>query len=363
MNDVITHKNIADIITEEYVNCVMRNLQYLKQKKNDANIRQVKDGDGKTHYEVIVEEVQTVNSAYRTKNKIKIIIPSEYNELIHSYTEYKSYQLAVCDMYNSHDTKSVMEQFYKDYKGKKVPEVAKLYLDNNEERKKRIIREAEKKVILDMFVGPTLANYFLGKFFKAEEGKTIKDGVIHSEKDKGYCTKSITIAFYWLKRKYGNFDWLPTNADDASNPSVLIKYIEENFPDCVKESNDVSEEIKTNNYAVGTLVFVENTDKEGMYYHAMMYNGKDTDGEPTFAGFNFETEHWKFLHKRKGKIVDISRVIQTDFEHCPMPELPDTRTVKGTFFDKEYVSNSEKARYHFAADISRNFEIIKIKER
>ena len=359
--------NLSDIIIKEYLSQIEENIDSLLRKRKNTQI-ETKNQDGNTTYIATIKDTTQIKDdndlVYDIEESTKISIPPSSKETIDKGLNKALARAAVIDMYQNKSVQPltnedvIMEKFREDY-GKTPPcdvpsvqEYIALNKDRLLQQEKAKGNDCLRDVLMNNFVAPALMNYSLQKVFdKAQKESALKDSKILTEKDIGYCTKSLTATLYMLKAKYGKFAWLPDNAEDAAHPNTFMEHIKEEYinPQKGEQDKDIVSFLRENdNYKAGCIVMIALDNSGTPHYHAMMYSGKDKDGTPKFLGFNDDMKDFTFKRVKYGKIINIPAIIQNDFSNENAHVLQRQASInEGSFSEEKTISNASSSDKHF----------------
>lgn len=231
--------------------------------------------------------------------------------IVNNYPEGKRIRKITKNIINNIDSSKSFSKEQKTLKKELVARLANLKLDKEVARRKDNpeYRYYEKKTYISLLT-QRLTNVYNRQVVQKEFNEiNSANKTFDPTKDKGSCTKSLTISLFKLQEKYGIpiFDELK-NIEDIAHPKDLSQKLSK----YVRTANTGN--LEDLNLKKGDIILLtrQSTKEPG---HAMMCHGFDENNEPLLLGFSGVDKDVKANKDRrgdprKGIIIDVNSLIK-----------------------------------------------------
>ncbi len=291
-------------LTDEFVQTAADNVERLLKAKDEARRSAVRRDDGSYVFTVggsgsHAESKMTIEVS---ADNINSVFEKNLHTTLGDAADEKAKKMAILAQMTGADGQ---EKFSR-YMGLSDDD-RKIVEDKAEQGKAEFWDEAEKALLVDLIVAPVLANRATQIAYQTAHAYGVMKGnpEIAVDKDHGYCTKALTHTLYEMKARYGGFEFLPENAEDAAHPMDFIRHMQsrpqtENLVHKTEDGVSLREEFAKGQYQAGTLAVI---DQGKEHYHTMLYTGKIENGNPVFISFNNDSAALPLRNGKKGGYI------------------------------------------------------------
>lgn len=303
-------------LTDEFVQTAADNVERLLKAKDEARRSAVRRDDGSYVFTLggSGSHAETKMTIEVSAENINSVFEKNLHTTLSDAADEKAKKMAILAQMPGADG----EEKFSRYK-ELSDDDRKSVEDKAEQSKAEFQAEAEKALLVDLIVAPVLANRATQIAYQTAHAYGVMKGnpEIAVDKDHGYCTKALTHTLYEMKARYGGFDFLPENAEDAAHPMDFIRHMQsrpqtENLVHKTEDGVSLREEFAKGQYQAGTLAVI---DQGKGHYHTMLYTGKIENGNPVFISFNNDSAALPLRNEKKGGyIFDMPAVLAAEEE-------------------------------------------------
>lgn len=309
-------------LIDEFMQTASDNVERLLKAKDEARRSAVRREDGGYGFTVTGFNGNTETKMFVevSAENISSVIENNLHVTFQEAVDEKAKKMAILAQMTGAD----MQEKFSRYKALSDDE-RKIVEDRAEQTKVQFRHEAEAALLVDQIVAPVIANRATQIAYQTAHAFGVMNGnpAIVPEKDHGYCTKALTHTLYEMKFRYGGFEFLPENAEDAAHPMDFVRHLQEQpltAKNVHKTPEGVSLREEIRKYPAGALAVLDQG--EGRF-HTMLYTGKTENGNPVFISFNNDDAALQLRNPNKtGYIIDLPSVLAAEESRRPQSERP-----------------------------------------
>lgn len=309
-------------LIDEFMQTAADNVERLLKAKDEARRSAVRREDGGYGFTVTGSDrnMETKMFVEVGAEDISLVIKNNLHTTFGEAADEKAKKMAILAQMTGAD----MQEKFSRYKALSDDE-RKIVEDRAEQTKVRFRPEAEAALLVDQIVAPAIANRATQISYQTAHDSGVMNGnpVIVPEKDRGYCTKALTHVLYEMKLRYGGFEFLPENAEEAAHPMDFVRHLQEQpltAKNVHKTPEGVSLREEIRKYPAGALAVL---DQGKGHFHAMLYTGKIENGNPVFISFNNDDAALQLRNPDKsGYIINLPAVLAEEENRRPQSERP-----------------------------------------